>query len=88
MEREIHLPGMKADVEDSLHFLLDINFQLEKLKENKITQEEFAQYVLKRSSEVTYISTSKHTFAVIQDTKELFKSLMQIQTVVKVTESM
>lgn len=70
-----NLPSLKANVSDSLHFLMDINFKLQKLKNNEITEQEFAQAILKRSSEVTYISNPKHTFEVIEESKKLFDSL-------------
>lgn len=58
-------PSLKANIQDSLHFLLELNIKTQELKNGEIDENEFAQYVAKRSKEYGYIADHTHTMKLI-----------------------
>ncbi len=64
-------PSLKANIQDSLHFLMEINREIKELQSGSISQDDFIKFIETRSKEWGYISDSKHTFKVLEQIKPL-----------------
>lgn len=67
----IMTPSCKANLMDSLNYLMEINIQVGRLKNGEITESEFASYMKSRSHEFGYIADPKYTYKVINEVKDL-----------------
>ncbi|WP_442637976.1 hypothetical protein [Rossellomorea marisflavi] len=64
-------PSLKANIQDSLHFLLEINIKVQEFKNGEIDEKEFSQYIEKRSTQYGYIADHKHTMKLIKSVNSL-----------------
>lgn len=64
-------PTLKANIQDSLHFLMELNREIKALKQKDLSEEDFIKYVLHRSVEWGYISDHKQTFKIIEQLRNI-----------------
>lgn len=64
-------PSLKANAMDSLHYLMEINMQVDYLKKGEITEEDFINFMFKRSEEYGYISDYSHSYKVYVGIRDL-----------------
>jgi hypothetical protein len=71
-ENKIYNPGLRANLYDSLNYLKDINHNFEDFQNDKLSEENFINFLTRRSIEYGYIANFKHTEEIILQLKDIF----------------